>query len=63
MNKRRMPFRSLRLLVLSGIALLICSAASADDRVQDRPKVRAITAFVRLTPSDYKRELAETVDA
>lgn len=63
MNKRRMAYRSLRFFALSCIALLICSAASADDRVQDRPKVRAITAFVRLTLSDYKRELAETVDA
>ena len=37
---------------------------SADDRPEDRPenrpKVRTITAFIRLNPSDYKRQLAET---
>ncbi len=53
----------IRFLLLSCIALLICAGASADDHVQDRPKVRAITAFVRLTPSDYQRELSETVEA
>jgi uncharacterized protein (UPF0210 family) len=55
--------RTRRFLLLCSIALLICAGASADDRGQDRPKVRAITAFVRLTPSDYKRELSETVQA
>lgn len=37
---------------------------SADDRPEDRPenrpKVRTITAFIRLNPSDYKRQLADT---
>jgi uncharacterized protein (UPF0210 family) len=41
------------------IALLISGRVSADDR----PKVRAITAFIRLSPSDYKRQLAETAQA
>jgi uncharacterized protein (UPF0210 family) len=53
----------IRLLLLCCIALLICAGASAEDRRQDRPKVRAITAFVRITPSDYKRELSEAAQA
>jgi len=31
-----------------------------EDRPENRPKVRTITAFIRLNPSDYKRQLAET---
>ena len=46
------------------IALLVSGPVSADDRPEDRPenrpKVRTITAFIRLNPSDYKRQLAET---
>lgn len=55
--------RTRRFLFLFCIALLMCARCSADDRPSDRPKVRAITAFVRLSPADYKRELAETVAA
>jgi len=46
------------------IALLVSGPVSADDRPEDRPenrpKVRTITAFIRLNPSDYKRQLADT---
>ncbi len=46
------------------IALLVPGPVSADDRPEDRPenrpKVRTITAFIRLNPSDYKRQLADT---
>jgi len=42
----------------------VSGPVSADDRPEDRPenrpKVRTITAFIRLNPSDYKRQLAET---
>jgi hypothetical protein len=55
MNKLRVGF------LLLCIALLICGRTSADDSAQDRPKVRAITAFISLSRSDYKRELADTV--
>jgi len=42
----------------------VSGPVSADDRPEDRPenrpKVRTITAFIRLNPSDYKRQLADT---
>jgi uncharacterized protein len=49
------------------VFLLLCIALPArgrsetGDSVQDRPKVRAITAFISLSASDYKRQLADTV--
>src|ERR1700745_2025793 len=55
MSKLRVTF------FLLCIALLVFSGASAEDSRQDRPKVRAITAFISLSASDYKRELADTV--
>ena len=55
MNKLRIVF------LLLCIALPSCGRASAGDSAQYRPKVRAITAFISLSRSDYKRELADTV--
>ncbi|MGA7139278.1 MAG: DUF711 family protein [Terriglobales bacterium] len=57
-----------RFLPLLCIALLAPGLLSADDRSLphpddrpgNRPKVRAITAFIHLDPSDYKRQLSET---
>src|SRR5271167_26370 len=60
--------RQYRFLLLLYLALLVPGPVSADDRSsshpddrpENRPKVRAITAFIHLNPSDYKRQLAET---
>jgi uncharacterized protein (UPF0210 family) len=46
-----------RLFVLFFVALVAASQA----QTSQRPKVRAITAFVRLDAKDYKQQLAETV--
>jgi len=45
------------------IALFMSGRISAGDRRQDRPKIRAITAFISLSTSDYKLELAKTTHA
>ena len=55
MNKLRVGF------LLLCVALLACGQTASGDSGQDRPKVRAITAFISLSTSDYKRELADTV--
>jgi uncharacterized protein (UPF0210 family) len=57
-----------RFLLLLYLALFVTGSLSADDRSlphsddrpENRPKVRAITAFIHLDPSDYKRQLSET---
>jgi hypothetical protein len=54
MNKARVA------LLLLCIGLFVSGRISAGDRSQDRPKVRTITAFISLSTSDYKRELADT---
>ncbi len=54
MNKARVA------LLLLCIGLFVSGRISAGDRNQDRPKVRTITAFISLSTSDYKRELADT---
>jgi len=54
MNKARVA------LLLLCIGLFATGRISAGDRSQDRPKVRTITAFISLSTSDYKRELADT---
>src|ERR1700686_186485 len=54
MNKARVA------LLLLCIGLFVSGRISAADRSQDRPKVRTITAFISLSTSDYKRELADT---
>lgn len=43
---------------LTLLALLLFSVFSA---AQDKPKVRAITAFVRITPSDYEAKIADAL--
>lgn len=51
-----------RLLLILCLTLLVAGSVVAEDHVEkDRPKVRAITAFIRLDPADYKHQLAETV--
>ena len=55
MNKLRVGF------LLLCIALPACGQTASGDSGQHRPKVRAITAFISLSTSDYKRELADTV--
>ncbi|MDP9337673.1 MAG: DUF711 family protein [Acidobacteriota bacterium] len=45
------------------MALFVCDGTSAGDGREGRPKVRAITAFISLSASDYKRELADTAQA
>jgi uncharacterized protein len=60
--------RQRRFLLLLYLALLLPGPVSADDRSsshpddrpESRPKLRAITAFIHLDPSDSKRQLAET---
>jgi len=54
MNKARVA------LLLLCIGLFVSGRISAGERSQDRPKVRTITAFISLSTSDYKRELADT---
>jgi uncharacterized protein len=54
MNKARVA------LLLLCIGLFVSGRISAGDRSQDRPKVRTITAFISLSTSDYKQELADT---
>jgi uncharacterized protein (UPF0210 family) len=61
--------RAHHFLLLLYIALLVPGPLSADDRSrphsedrpENRPKVRTITAFIHLNPADYKQQLSETV--
>lgn len=57
---RFLPLLYLALLVPGPVSADDRSSSHPDDRPENRPKVRAITAFVHLDPSDYKRQLAET---
>ncbi|HEV2521230.1 MAG TPA: DUF711 family protein [Candidatus Acidoferrales bacterium] len=42
-----------------GLALLAAAVVSA--QAAEKPKVRAITAFIRLDPSQYKKQIADTL--
>jgi uncharacterized protein (UPF0210 family) len=55
MNKLRVGF------LLLCIALPACGQTASGDSGQDRPKVRAITAFISLSATNYQQELADTV--
>src|SRR5580704_6956177 len=49
-----------RLLVVGGLLLALVPIAGGQAQTNHRPKVRAITAFVRLDTKDYKQQLAAT---
>jgi uncharacterized protein (UPF0210 family) len=52
-------------LALSGLALLVCGVASAQQKPAapdpDKPKVRAITAFINLDRTQYQPQIADAV--
>ncbi|MBZ5661110.1 MAG: DUF711 family protein [Acidobacteriia bacterium] len=43
------------------LAVFLLASLSAPASAQEKPKVRTITAFVRLDPADYKQQFADTV--
>jgi uncharacterized protein len=43
------------------LAFFLLAALSAPVSAQEKPKVRTITAFIRLDPADYKKQVADTV--
>jgi uncharacterized protein (UPF0210 family) len=45
--------------LVCGVALAVCSGAQAADYT--KPKVRAITAFVRLTPTTYAKQIGDAL--
>jgi uncharacterized protein len=45
--------------LVCGVALAVCSVAQAADYT--KPKVRAITAFVRLTPTTYAKQIDDAL--
>jgi uncharacterized protein len=50
-------------LVVGGLLLLVALTAAGQAQTSHRPKVRAITAFVRLDTKDYKQQLAATAQS
>ena len=43
------------------LASFLCAAVIAPASAQEKPKIRSITAFIRLDPSQYKEQFSETL--
>src|SRR5271169_4903983 len=43
------------------LPFFLLASVSAPASAQEKPKVRTITAFVRLDPADYKQQFADTL--
>ena len=43
------------------LGLALFAAAAVSSQAAEKPKVRAITAFIRLDPSQYKKQIADTL--
>ncbi len=57
----RIPHKSVRTLLSLVFVMVSCAAGLAAQELKEKPKVRAVTAFLRLDRDNYPAQIAETL--